>query len=241
MKPEEFAKSFEFVLDALLRWVGCLRSPATVSRSILSIAADPGDAIKRAISIWITAMLLSIIVRGWAYQLYGIGIGNIAFQLTSTLLLLAILTCFVLSLHLAFRLFKLPIPFAETFVAFTVHISALAPFIALLFSPLFARTAGLLKALKAEGVGPGDIFPRYFAASAAQQDSALGLVGSFVTVVALPLLSIQFALVFGFLAERRGTADRTAVFYAGSFGIVLGMVPTVLLTLVNLLVIYSFL
>lgn len=239
MKPEEFTKSFDFVLDALLRWVACLRGPAAVSRSILSLAADPGDAFKRALSIWITALLLSVIARGWAYQLHGIGLGNVAFQLTSTLLLLGVLVGFVLCLQLGFRLFKLRIPFAETFVAYTVHVSALAPFIALIFSPLVARMIGLLKALKAEGVGLEEICPRYFAASSAQQDSTLGIVVMALQVISMPVFSVHFALVFGFLADRN-QLQRTAVFNAGAFGFVLGLIPTGLLSLANLLVIYAF-
>lgn len=240
MKPEEFGKSFEFILDALLRWVACLRGPAALSRSILTIAADPTDAFKRTISIWITAVLLSIIVRGWAYQFHGLGLTNMAFHLTSTLLLLAILVCFVLAIQLAFRIYRLPISFTENFVVYTVHISALAPFIALLYSPQVAHATGILKRLKADGVGLDQVLQRYFDAQYAHQDSALALTAMFISVMTLPLFSLQFSLVFSLLAERSGAA-RVAVFQAGALGIVLGALPTTLFTVMNLLIVYSYL
>ena len=240
MKPEEFAKSLEFILDALLRWVACLRSPAALTRSILSLAADPGDAFKRAISIWITATLLSVIVRSWAFQLHGLGLGNMAFLLTSTLLLLCVLLGFALCLQLGFRLFRLPIPFDQTFVTYTVHISAWAPFIALMLSPFNAQSIGLIKSLKASGVGLDQLHARYFAAPIVQEDSALAVVLGLVLGVYLPLLVVQLALVLGFLAERN-QLPKAAVFSAGSFGMVLGAIPVVLASLVHVLVFYAFL
>lgn len=240
MKPEDFAKSLDFLLDALLRWVACLRNPAATARDILRVAADPNDAFKRAISVWITATVLALLVRGWAYQLHGIGMGNMTFLLTSTLLQLGVLLSLVLCMQLVFRVARIEIAFADTFVAYTVHISALAPFIALLYSPLLAQTLARLKSLKAGGGSLEQVLAQYFAASADPDASGLAAVVTISHVLALYLFYVMFALVLRFLAGRC-KAPRRAVFSRGSLGLIVGLVPSALWSLINLLVMYSFL
>lgn len=205
--PEEFSKSFESLIEAFTKWLACIRNPSDTCQTLLDAAQDEPEAttLTRALKLWGAALLLSIPLQGWAYQLYGIKIDNIGFYLTSAVFMLAIMATFVFSIHCGFLVFKLSVPFRDTFVGYTVFVSAFFPIYALFFSPSLAVQLDTLKAVKSDN-GLESPVTRYISLTLQSFQQPFGSVASVILVVSMLAGGVfafaQLAMLFGFFFRQ---------------------------------------
>jgi len=241
MKPESLSKSLEFLVEAFLEWVRCLRSPIKTARTILSEARDDLDAIRQAMKLWIVAFVLGALLQAGVYRLHGITLSDVSFYLNTGMLLLLMLFAFVLALHFGFRVFGLRAPFRDTFVVYTVLLAALSPFLAILSLPSSFRLLGVLSTLKQEKPELGQGLERYFELMGTQGDSLLGVLAALSSVVISIFYFWVAAVVFSELAMR-WDIERARLFNAGSFGMVIfGLLPSTPIAAIQAITLYSFL
>lgn len=241
MKPEGLAKSLEFLVESFLEWVRCLRAPLKTAQAILADAQDDLDAIRRAMKLWIVAFVLGAVLQAGIYRLHGISLSDVSFYLSTGMLFLLMLFAFVLALHFGFRIFRLRAPFRDTFVVYTVLLSALSPFLAILALPSSFRLLRVLSTLKGEKPDLGEGIRRYFELTSTQADTLLGVLNSLSSVAISVFYLCVAAMVFAELS-RRWSMERAQIFNAGSFGMVLfGLVPAIPLAAIQIITLYSFL
>lgn len=240
MKPEEFVKSFEFLVDAFITWTASVRNPSQMCRLILSEAQDEPDAVKRAIKLWVTSFLVTLFLQGWAYQLHGIGFGNISFYLSSGFFVLAVLLVMVVSIHYGFIFLKLSTPFRDTFVVYTVFVSAFSPIVGILVSPSLAQQLGALKTLKSQSPDLDSAVTSFISLVQDQQSSSFGAVALIGQAFVIILGLAQMAMVLDFLSERL-KLERVRVFNAAALGMTIGFFPIIVIAVINMVMIYSFL
>jgi hypothetical protein len=240
MKPEDFAKSFDFIFDQLVKWFGCLLHPTKTYGSILSLASDGTDAIKRVMSVWVTSFLLTVFSSGWVYQLYGIGMSNVAFFLTQSVLMLAVLFCTVFAIYLAFKAYRLDAKFSEIFVVWAVYASAFAPIYALIVSPAAAKGIAALKSLKAQGVAIDNVGQAYISAAMLQGNGMLEVLAALSVALVFPFSIFHMSRVMTSVASV-AQLPKVAAFNAGALGMIFALVPIALLSIMGQFMIYSFL
>jgi hypothetical protein len=240
VKIEDLTKAVEAAYELLVKWWSCISAPTKTAEEILDLAASPADAVRRALPVWAVAFVLSVILTGWVYQLYGIGMGNVTFLLAQSTLLLVLLFSGALSLHFSLKLHRLPSSFHVVFVVWTVFTSAFAPIVSVLASPLLALTVAELQIAKKNGVSLVDAAAQLF--TLVERSSNQHTVGLALAAVILigPLTFTQSARAFDFLAQTL-PVDRRRLFSAGAFGLLLGVIPLAPVSALNHLIIYAFL
>jgi hypothetical protein len=242
VKPEEIAKSFEFLLDAMLSWAKCVRHPLLTWKQILTDAqGEESKAIKAATKLWLTSYIMSMLLLGWVYKLHGINMTDVGFYLSSAFLVFAFLVLFVVSMHVGFTLFKLPAPFQDTFVAYTVIVSACMPFTSILAAPSLMQTLKTLKAIKTQDLELSGAVVAYFSMAVTQSSSTVGTLSVISQIFLIPLGLLLMSTIFDMLASR-WEIDRVRVYSAGTFGTaVVVVLPMLLMSFFQMLVMYSFL
>lgn len=239
MKPESLAKSLDYLVETFLEWVRCLRAPLKTAQAILAEAQDDLDAMRRAMKLWIVAFILGAVLQTGIYRLHGISLSDVSFYLSTGMLFLLMLFAFVVSLHFGFRVFRLRAPFRDTFVVYTVLLSALSPFLAILALPSSFRLLKVLSTLKGEEPGLGEGIRRYFELTGTHSDTLLGVLNSLSSVAISVFYLCVAAIVFAELSRRWGV-ERVRLFNAGSFGMVIfGLVPAIPLAAIQIITLYS--
>lgn len=239
MKPDEFVKSFDFLVEAAMTWTDCVKDPSKTFNTILNENTGK-DAIKKTIKIWLTAFLFTLFLQGWAYQSHGIPLNSIEFHLSSALFVLASIVAVALSIQKAFGFFKLAIPSTDTFVAYTVYISAVSPFIGILATPQLAQILDILKEIKASGIEFEAAILPFFSQLAMRQDSTMSLISAAFSIPIMLISILQLVRCLKSLSIRSG-AEKLKVFDAAAFGLVLAIIPVTVLSLIQMLLIYSML
>jgi len=240
MKPEDFLKSFDTLIDAFVAWIRCLITPARQIELLLSDSKSDVEAIRRAGTLWMTSFILTVFLQSWVYRLYGISLKELDFYFSSAFFLMVFLLLIVLSMHVAFGIARLPQSFRDTFVTYTVYEAAYYPFAGVLLCPYLLQMLAALKALKAQSVPPAAPISAFFELLDSQRDSAFAMFSSIVQLIVGVLQIWLLARVLSSLSERWG-ADRARLFNAGASGTVVACIALLPLAFIQWIGIYSFL
>lgn len=216
MKPEDLGKTIEYLVEKLFAWFSCIREPARIAASLLDNAESSEAAVRKAMPVWVTSYLLSVLASGWVDQYNGLA-ENYYVMVASFVLSLAssFLTPFVA--YLAMRAYGLAVEFGTVFVAYTIYLTAVTPFYSLMTSGLSQQTYALLKESRQHGTDLLLVLSNIIKIYMGQGKGTLETVSSIGGFIIMPLLMIQGARCFMYIAKYK-SLDRAKTLEAGSLG-----------------------
>jgi hypothetical protein len=134
-------------IDAYEGWGKALRDPRSTAKRIL-LLPDRRQRIRAVTELWFASTLLSIIILLPVLYGYGIKLENLSFHVCTVTSQYAILVMLAWLLHLGLRIFKIPSRMQDTFVVYTVAVSAVGPLLSFFAIPSLRRVLAVIREIK---------------------------------------------------------------------------------------------
>jgi hypothetical protein len=108
----------------------------------------------------------------------------------------------------------------------------------LLVSPSLAQSLRIVKGIKAKDTELVTAVQSFYSQLIAQQDSPAGLISIACQTVLLVVSCLQLAKLFESLSLHSGV-EKLKVFNAAAFGLVISLIPILVISLIQWMLIYS--
>jgi len=238
MGIDDIKKTFASVSDLLSDWLRFLRRPfASCEQELSSQSTDDGK-IKRAVSIWVTSFIISLIILLPLYSLMGIRLENLEFQLPACVILFLSFLSSCAVIHVGLRWSKIDSQFADTFLIQAITLSTYTPLLYIIAYPSNYRVMSVLKDAKVRHLGFGETLQAMFAQPihpSAYDTATQAYAGIFMFLAIVPVA------IFAEAASRHYAVKRSRVLSSLSFSTVVGgILPSAILSALYFFVIYTF-
>lgn len=239
MSFNDLTLAMNAIIDVFVEWLEYARHPFLACNRLLGDYETGQVRLKRAMKIWVSSFIISVVVLTPLYNRAGIGLVTLGFHLSLFLFVTVALLAASGAIHIGLRWDGVKSRFEDTLLIYSLFFGTFSPLFCLLSYPSLALMLSSLMVSKAHHLGSWET-----AVAVSKAFSAPSPVASILLQFEHALTAVASLALSGMFAEavaKFHQTDRQRVLSSMSFSIaVLSIVPGFICALFYYYVVSSF-